>query len=183
MAGGTIGTGWYDLIQDLTALFNDDQKRARFAVVFKKKHGKNGNGSDDGSAKPYKFGQFADQFGDDPQDRPLFRGDNSRGQFLLDSGTRHWDSSVELLELAIKQSLTRVKSDGTNWPKKIKFVSAADPNATKARAEIKVSTTAASGATSDQPLVTAEAINSAVASDDLVTITIVCPPANLRPRP
>ena len=183
MAGGTLGTGWFSLIGELTQLFDDDRKRARFAKVFKDKHGNKGNGSDDGSTKPYKFGQFADQFGEDPQDSPLFRGDNARAQFLLDSGTRHWDSSVELLELVIKQSLTRVKSDGTDWPKRIKFVSAADPNATKARAEIKVSTTAASGATSDQPLMTAEAINSAVASDDLVTITIVCPPANLRPRP
>jgi hypothetical protein len=183
MAGGTQGTGWFNLMQDLTALFDDDQKRARFAKVFKDKHGKNGNGSDDDRTKPYKFGQFADQFGEDPQDRPLFRGDNSRAQFLLDSGMRHWDPSIELLELAIKQSLTRVKSDGTDWPKKIKFVSVADPQATKARAELMVSTTAASGATLEQPLTTAEAINSAVATDDLLTIKIVCPPANLRPSP
>jgi hypothetical protein len=183
MAGGTSGTGWFNLIQDLTALFDDDQKRARFAKVFKDKHGKNGNGGPDDRTKPYKFGQFADQFGDDPQDRSLFRGDNSRAQFLLDSGTRHWDASIDLLELAIKQSLTRVKPDGTDWPKKIKFESAADPHATQARAEITVSTTAASGAKTDQALTTADAVNRAVAGDDVLTIKIVCPPANLRPNP
>jgi hypothetical protein len=183
MAGGTSGTGWFDLIGDLTALFDDDRKRAKFAKAFKEKHGNNGNGSGDGRSKPYKFGQFADQFVEDAQDRPLFRGDNSRAQFLLDSGTRHWDSSIELLELAIKQSLTRVKPDGTDWPKKIKFVSVSDQHATKARAEIMLSTLTASGGTLDQPLTTAEAINGAVASDDLLTIKIICPPANLRPRP
>jgi len=176
MAGGTQGTGWYQLIQDLTTLFDNDTNRKKFAEDFKIRHGKKGDGAEGGTTIPYKFGRFVDKHD------TLITSDNKRAQFLIDSGTRHWDSSVDLLEYAIKQSLTRLDANGMPSPRKIKFVSLPDYTASKARAEILLSTTTAAGPKSER-LLSAEAIDRAVKTDDTLTINIICPRENLRPSP
>jgi hypothetical protein len=178
MAGGRMGSGWYDLINNLTNIFGNDTDRKKFSDEFKKKHGKKGDGAEGGTTKPYKFGQFVDRHD------TLLDSDNKRAQFLIDSGTRHWDPSIELLEYIIKQSLTRVDSSNNDSPRKIKFVSAAGGyNATKARAEIVVTKKAADGSFWDVPLTTRQAIDQVIGTDDPVTITVICPRENLRPSP
>ena len=170
MASGPSGVGWSNLIDLLNDLFGDDTKRKQFADTFKQKHGNKGDGEPGTDKTPYKFGQFVDKHGS------LLTGDNARAQFLIDSGRRHWDPSIELLEQAIKQSLTRVSASGAADPKKIKFISSTEASASTARAEITTST-------ATQPLTSPEDIARAIASADALTIKVVCPPGNLRPRP
>ena len=170
MASGPAGVGWSPFIDYLNGVFGDDTKRKQFADSFKQKHGDKGDGDATGAKTPYKFGEFVDK-------GALLKGDNARAQFLIDSGRRHWDSSIDLLELAIKQSLTRLSASGTPDPKKITFISATEDGATKARAEISAS------AATPRPLASADEIYKAVASGDALTIKIVCPPGQLRPKP
>jgi len=180
MASGPSGTGWSDLVVKLNDYFQD-QKRGKFAKQFKDKHGRKGQG-DPATGKPaYKFGQFVDQFVD-PQSGTLLPGDNERAQFLIDSGTRHWDpSSLDLLEHAIRQSLTHEKPEGTDAPKQISFRPMTDQTATLAKAVIRV--TAQAGSKTNPPLTSKAEIDGAIATDGAtLTIDIVCPPSNLRPR-
>jgi hypothetical protein len=104
-----------------------------FAATFKAKHGSDGNGNDKGTT-PYKFGEFVDRHGG------LLSG-TALGQFLIDSGRRHWDDvSLDLLEYTVKQSLTsanpkqitfKVQDDTTGNPKAWAVIrNAADPDLT-----------------------------------------------------
>src|SRR5262245_54389756 len=111
MASGPTGTGWSDLVTTLNDYFKDP-KRPDFAKQFKDKHGAKGEGDGATGKRPYKFGHFVDQFVD-PSAGPLLPDGNERAQFLIDAGTRHWDpTSLDLLEHAIKRSLTREKPGG-----------------------------------------------------------------------
>jgi hypothetical protein len=124
MASGPYGTGgWAELVTELNTQF-ETQNLGAFAQNFKNKHGPNGNG---GAGKTkYKFGHFADKHGSlQALDTPA-----KRARFLIDSGTRHWDS-LDLLEHTIKHSLT------STTPKNIKFfLKDRPPGSTKARALI-----------------------------------------------
>jgi len=175
MASGTSGTGWSDLVVKLNDYFTDT-KRGGFADKFKEKHGSKGEGDASGK-RPYKFGQFVDRFADSAG--ALLPGDNERAQFLIDAGTRHWDpTSLELLEHAIKRSLTREKPPGTPASKQITFhLAPPDPAAVTASAEIKSST-------SSSPLKSKQDIDQAVDTPGAtLVITITCPTSNLRPAP
>src|SRR5262245_34283023 len=180
MASGPSGTGWSTLVDNLNAYFSDTNKRNKFADQFKAKHGKKGEGETGTNKRPYKFGQFVDQFQDtDTSAVPLLPSDNQRAQFLIDAGMRHWDpTSLDLLEHAIKRSLTHEKA-GTAAPKQIMFNRpTTDNSATLAKAVIRIT----SGPTS--PLTSKEAIDQAIDTDGTtLTIDIVCPPSNLRPSP
>jgi hypothetical protein len=130
MASGPAGTGWSYLATNLNAMFQPGNIGA-FAATFKNKHGSDGNGKDPNTT-PYKFGQFVDRHGG------LLSG-TALGQFLIDSGRRHWDdASLDLLEYTVKQSLTNatpkqitftVQDDTTGKPKAWAVIrDAADPN-------------------------------------------------------
>jgi|SRR5215471_7362397 len=125
-----MASGWTGLAQTLNIQF--DTNLDDFAKKFKDKHGPNGNG-DAAQGKPaYKFGQFVDKHGG------LLNSAAERGRFLIDSGSRHWDGSINILEAVVKHSLTHEKPAGTPKPKKIKFLDIlTDPNATHARVEVR----------------------------------------------
>lgn len=179
MASGPSGTGWSDLVVTLNDYFTD-AKRGGFADKFKGKHGPKGEGDTQGK-RPYKFGQFVDQFSDTNPTVPLLSTENQRAQFLIDAGTRHWDpTSLDLLEHAIKRSLTREKPAGTPASKRIIFnPPTTDNSAVLAKAEIRVTSS-----TPTSPLTSKQAIDQAVDTDGTtLTIDIVCPPSNLRPAP
>ena len=166
MASGPTGTGWSKLIEDLNNIFSSDPKRLTFAVKFKDTHGRRGNGDPASRKPPYKFGHFVDKHGS------LLPDDNERGQFLVDSGTRHWDGSLALLEHAIKHSLAYENPEGTPAPKKIEFRPVPDTSgAVQAKAVIKDQ--------NGRVLRTEAEIEAA----STFKIDIVCPPANPRPRP
>ena len=158
MASGPTGTGWSDLAVIINDWFKPGNNIRTFATKFKEKHGATGDGQDPGTT-PYKFGQFVDRHGG------LLSG-TALGQFLVDSGTRHWDAvSLGLLEYTVKHTLTRPTLD-----KQITFTIEEDKTgAATARAEIADQ----SGA----PLTTQSAINSAGS----YKINIICPPGNPRP--
>jgi hypothetical protein len=162
MASGASTTGGWDaLVTQLNTQFEPGNIRS-FAAKFKEKHGSDGNGN--GADKPpYKFGHFVDRHGG-------FLSGTALGQFLIDSGKRHWEeASLQALEYTIKQSLTQAN------PKKIVFkLEAAPAGATKARAEI----TDQSG----KALKTNADIDRVDATGSY-KITIWCPPNNPRPNP
>jgi len=125
-----MASGWTGLAQMLNTQFDtnlDDLSRQ-----FKDKHGPKGNGDAAHGKPPYKFGQFVDKHGG------LLNSASERGRFLIDSGSRHWDESINILESVVKHSLTHEKPVGTPKPKKIKFLDIlTDPNATLAKAEVR----------------------------------------------
>jgi hypothetical protein len=167
MASGPGGTdGWNELIANLNGIFSDQTKRKDFAKDFKIKHGKKGDGKEPGT-KPYKFGRYVDN-------TTLLSTPNKKAQFAIDAGTRHWDSSLQLLEYAIKRSLVR-EAAGNDDPKEINFVPdyLSGVGQTKAKAVIKD----ANGNILDA----VQAIDAAVSGAGVLTIVIICPPANPRP--
>src|SRR5262245_8987451 len=178
MASGPTGTGWWALVDQLNVNFSDPAKRGKFAKQFKDKHGNKGEGEANTPKRPYKFGQFVDQFVPDAGVDPLLSSDNERAQFLIDAGTRHWDpTSLDLLEHAIKQSLTHLNAAGQPDPKEIKFSRpTTEPTAVLARAEIKSSA-------STTPLRSKQDIDNAVDAGSTLSIDIICPNPNLRPTP
>jgi hypothetical protein len=157
MASSPTGTtgGWKLLIASLNREFSTNLPA--FAAHFKNHHGPDGNGDPSGTKSPYKFGQFVDR-------RKMLSG-TTLGQFLVDSGRRHWDDSLDLLEYTIKHSLTR-----TN-PKQITFDSHEDGSATKARAVIK----------NQNNIVLRNTADIDAATSTSYAIDIICPRANLRP--
>jgi len=162
MASGPSGTGgWGDLARVLNAQF-DQLNIVGFAQKFKQKHGNNGNGNDPDTT-PYKFGQFVDRHGG-------FLTGTALGQFLIDSGRRHWeDNSLDLLEYTIKRSLTQTTPIQINFE-----VNADTTGSPKAKAKI-----------SDQAgteLKTTAEIDG-VSSPGSYKVTIWCPPNNPRPNP
>ena len=158
MASGPAGTGWSSLAVIINDWFKPGNNIRTFATKFKEKHGSNGDGQDKGTT-PYKFGQFVDRHGG------LLSG-TALGQFLVDSGRRHWSGpSLDLLEYTVKHTLTR-----PNLDKQITFSIEDDKTgAATARAEIADQ--------SGTPLTTTSAIDSAGS----YKIKIICPPANPRP--
>jgi hypothetical protein len=162
MASGPSGTGGWS---ELAVLLNKQFEQANiqgFARKFKEKHGSDGNGRDTGTT-PYKFGHFVDKHGG-------FLTGTALGQFLIDSGRRHWDdSSLDLLEYTIKYSLTQAT------PRKIVFK--IEPNtagAIMAKAEVR-----------DQRgrVLTTPADVDSVGASGSYMVTIWCPPNNPRPNP
>jgi len=161
MASGPQGSGigWTDFANTvLNPQFTPGNIHA-FAAKFKQKHGPHGNGDPSG-LKPYKFGHFVDK-------GELLSG-TALGQFMIDSGRRHWDgTSLDLLEYTIKHSLTAAN------PQQIIFAVKQDTTgASTARAEIKTSAGAA--------LTTPAAVD---AESGTYMITIWCPRNNPRPNP
>jgi hypothetical protein len=160
-SGASTKGGWDALVTQLNTQF-EAANIGNFATKFKNAHGADGNGN--GVDKPpYKFGQFVDRHGG------LLSG-TALGQFLIDSGKRHWeDTSLDNLEYTIKRSLTQAT------PKKIVFnLQPAPAGATKARAEI----TDQSG----KALKTYAQIDS-VGEKGSYKVTIWCPTNNPRPAP
>ena len=111
----------YDLtmVQTLNAKFKDKAKVQQAARDFQNKHGPKGNGGN--GKKPYKFGNFAVDQMTDPQEQ---------AKWLIDTGTRNWDSSVAQLQETIRKNLS---DDGDQVP--MVFSIQAD-GGNKARAEI-----------------------------------------------
>src|SRR5262245_998089 len=160
-SGASTKGGWDALVAQLNTQFESKNIQG-FAQKFKANHGNDGNGN--GADKPpYKFGHFVDRHGG-------FLSETALGQFLIDSGKRHWeDASLAALEYTIKQSLTQAT------PKKIVFkLQAAPAGATKARAEI----TDQSG----KALKTNAEIDG-VGATVSYKVTIWCPTNNPRPNP
>ena len=160
MASGPSGSGkgWTDFANNvLNPQFTSDKINV-FADKFKRNHGPHGNGDPQRGLKPYKFGHFVDK-------GELLSG-TALGQFMIDSGRRHWDGpSLDLLEYTIKHSLTVAN------PQQIIFdVKQGAPGASTARAEIKTS--------AGRPLTTPAAVD---AETGTYMITIWCPPNNPRP--
>ena len=162
MASGPSGTGGW---ADLATMLNQQFERANiggFAQSFKQKHGSDGNGRDPDTT-PYKFGHFVDRHGG-------FLTGTALGQFLIDSGRRHWeDNSLDLLEYTIKRSLTQTT------PMQIAFKIERDTTgATKARAKIwdQAGTELKTPAEVD-----------GVGASGSYKATIWCPPNNPRPNP
>src|SRR5262245_10619491 len=123
MASGPSGvSGWSDFVAQLNVLF-DDQHRSGFARKFRVTHGPGGNGE---AGKPaYKFGRFVNR-------GSLLAGEKQKARFLIDAGTRRWNSDdLRLLEYIIKHSLTMPD------PKQIIFASPRqDAAAPKAKAAV-----------------------------------------------
>src|SRR5262245_61098330 len=157
MASNPGGTGGWD---QLAGLMNEQFKQGNirtFSTMFKQKHGSDGNGKEPATTA-YKFGHFVDRHGG-------FLSGTALGQFLIDSGRRRWEgNSLDLLEYAVKHSLTRMN------PKQITFALQPDPTASKARAEIR-------DAASNAMLKTTGDIDRA----NTYSIKIFCPPLNVRP--
>src|SRR5262245_465362 len=155
--------GWSNFAGTLNTLF-DDLNRGNTATKFKQNHGSNGNGNVRGTT-PYKFGHFVDR-------GKLLTG-SALGQFMIDSGTRHWEeSSLTLLEDTIKHSLTHAN------PKKITFMVEYDTTgAAKARAVVYNQKGYDNAKPEDNKVTKARDIE--VASS--FTIVVYCPQANPRP--
>ena len=66
---------------------------------------------------------------------------NKKGQFMIDSGTRHWDpASLKNVEDAVRRNLTRPKAGGKPGEfdeKRIVFLIDTDQNATQAKATVR----------------------------------------------
>ncbi len=154
-----MASGWTGLASTLNDAFSNDNDMKKLAKAFKIKHGKKGDGADQFTT-PYKLGHFVERHGG------LLTSTAARGRFLIDSGSRRWDKSIELLEHTVKHSLTRVDSADHEAPKKITFNVIPDSSGkTTARAEITDANTGA-------PLTDLAAIESAAE----YVITIICPP-------
>jgi hypothetical protein len=107
------------IVQTLNAKFKDKAKVQQAAHEFQNKHGPKGNGGN--GKKPYKFGNFAvDEVGDSEK----------QAKWLIDTGTRNWDSSVAQLQDTIRNNLS---DTGPQVP--MAFSIQAD-GGNKARAEI-----------------------------------------------
>ena len=167
MTGGPTGTGWTKLVQELNITFGDATKRRSFADHFKTKHGPNGDGG--AGFTKYEFGRFVDKHGD------LLKNDRERGQFLIDSGTRHWEEeSHKVLEKIIKHSLTH--NDAGGAPKKITFTLNQVASATQA----KIETFDVAIPNSDIVLMTPNVQDTAIAAANEFRVLIKCPPPSPR---
>jgi hypothetical protein len=107
------------MVQTLNTKFETKAKMQLAAQEFQNKHGPKGNGG--GGKKPYKFGNFAVDQMTDPQEQ---------AKWLIDTGTRNWDSSVAQLQDTIRKNLS---DDGDKVPMKFSIQS---DGGNKARAEI-----------------------------------------------
>jgi len=126
--------GWSDIATNINAVFADKTLRGRMGAAFRNKHGDDGNG---GSGKvPYSFGRFLEDFNNPGTNNPVLS-DKQKGQFLVDSGTRHWDqTSLANIETAVRNNLTRRGGSGGFDEKKIVFTIKENPGATQATATV-----------------------------------------------
>jgi len=147
--------GWSGIATNINAVFADKNLRGRMGAAFRNKHGDDGHG---GPGKvPYSFGRFLEDFSNPSTSNPVLT-DRQRGQFLVDSGTRHWDqASLANIETAVRNNLTRRGGPAGFDEKKIVFTINEDPKATQARA-------------------TVTEIPATAAAEAYTSIAIVCPP-------
>jgi hypothetical protein len=92
------------VVQKLNNKFKDKQTTEATARDFQNKHGPKGKGA--AGKKPYKFGNFAGF------DSAVI---NTRDQakWLIDTGTRNWDSTLAQMEETIRKNLA---DDGDQVP-------------------------------------------------------------------
>jgi peptidoglycan hydrolase-like protein with peptidoglycan-binding domain len=85
----------YDYVATkLTAKFNKNNVKAA-AREFQNKHGLKGHG--EGGKQPYRFGNFANTDVGTP---------DQQVRWLIDTGTRNWDDTVEKLQDLIRDNLS-----------------------------------------------------------------------------
>ena len=123
---------WTDIATDINKFFGDPNSRGQLGKAFRTKHGNNGAG--------YTFGRFLEDFSRPDNNNPMLTG-KKKGQFMIDSGTRHWDpASLKNVEDAVRRNLTRPKHGGKPGEfdeKRIKFLIDTDQNATQAKASVR----------------------------------------------
>jgi hypothetical protein len=129
--------GWTGITDNLNTLFADRSKRRTVGTNFRNKHGNDGHGG--GNKVPYSLGRFLEDM-KHPDTNNAMLTDRQRGQFLIDSGLRHWDpTALLLIEATIRKNLTRRGSGAGAAPfdeKRIVFEIDTDPNATRATATV-----------------------------------------------
>ena len=127
-----MASSWTDIATDVNKFFNDPNSRGKVGAAFRSKHGNNGAG--------YSFGRFLEDFHRPDNNNPMLTG-NKKGQFMIDSGTRHWDpTSLKNVEDAVRRNLTRPKQGGKPGEfdeKRIVFLIDTDQNATQAKATVR----------------------------------------------
>jgi len=95
---------WTGIATDINSFFSDPNVRKKVGADFRNKHGNDGAG--------YSFGRFLENFNRPDNNNPMLTG-NKKGQFLIDSGTNHWDKgSLKAVEDAVRRNLTRPKPGG-----------------------------------------------------------------------
>jgi hypothetical protein len=122
---------WTGMADDINKFFKDPNVRKKVGTDFRTKHGNDGAG--------YSFGRFLENFNRPDNNNPMLTG-NSKGQFLIDSGTNHWDpASLKNVEDAVRRNLTRPKAGGKTGEfdeKKIVFKIDTVPTAIKATSTV-----------------------------------------------
>lgn len=111
----------------LTTKFNKNNIKAT-ARAFQNKHGPKGKG--EGGKQPYRFGNFANTDVGTPDDQV---------KWLIDTGTRNWDDTVEKLQDVIRENLS---DTGGQLPMKFTIEQGTAP---KAHAEWSMKTDPATG--------------------------------------
>jgi hypothetical protein len=128
--------GWQNLLTDLNTFFDNKTSRGQLGQAFRDKHGNNGHGG--GNKPPYSLGRFLENGKKPGSTTDDILTDRQKGQFLIDSGPRHWDAqSLMNIEEAIRRNLTR-RGSGPNPfdEKKIIFKVQEQMGATRATATI-----------------------------------------------
>lgn len=114
--------GWQgSVVNTLNNKFKDKAAVTATAADFRNKHGPKGHGEN--GKKPYKFGNFA---GFDPGVVDA----SDQAKWLIDTGTRNWDSSLAQLEETIRNNLS---DTGPLVPMKFSIVK---DGGNKARADV-----------------------------------------------
>src|ERR1051325_9598591 len=90
-----MAISYQNIADTLNGKFKTKAKVQRAAIEFQNKHGPKGNGGN--GKKPYKFGNFAVDAVGDPA---------KRAKWLIDTGTRNWDNSVNQLQDTIRNNLS-----------------------------------------------------------------------------
>lgn len=90
--------GANSVVEKLNNKFKDKPTVVAAAQDFQTKHGPKGKG--EGGKKPYKFGNFAGF------DNTVIVNPQDQAKWLIDTGTRNWDSSLALMEETIRANLS-----------------------------------------------------------------------------
>jgi hypothetical protein len=124
-----MALSYQNIADSLNGKFKTKHDVQQAAIEFQNKHGPKGKGGN--GKKPYKFGNFAvDDVGDPAK----------QAKWLIDTGTRNWDSSVGQLQDTIRNNLS---DTGPQVPMTF-YIRAG--GAAKARAEINPITDPITGA-------------------------------------